>query len=191
MLHALQLTSLRSSSCTGASIPGRNAAKTPIQALTRGCKSPARRAKSALPSSSSLRSVSSISSLCPTYYSRKSYHVSTSPISTRTASVLFQSLSFCYCAESCLSNPLMSDEFTTAKAKSTTESVQVGEKQTKKVTLIIDSSPLIFQAFHAIPTLGNGVPLNAVYGFLRSLIKLIREIPCTNLSTSDLKEVRF
>jgi DNA polymerase-1 len=51
------------------------------------------------------------------------------------------------------------------------------EAQARKRTLLIDASPLIFRAFHSVPILGGAVPLNAVYGFLRTLLKLMRENP--------------
>jgi 5'-3' exonuclease len=60
--------------------------------------------------------------------------------------------------------------------------VQV-EESSKKRTLLIDASPLIYRAFHGVPALDKGTPLNAVYGFLRTLLKLMRENKFDNLGT--------
>ena len=44
---------------------------------------------------------------------------------------------------------------------------------------IIDGSSLLYRAFYALPptmTSPDGVPTNAVYGFLRMLLSLYREL---------------
>ncbi|MBE9531675.1 MAG: DNA polymerase I, partial [Proteobacteria bacterium] len=47
----------------------------------------------------------------------------------------------------------------------------------KKTFILIDGSNCFYRAFHAIPEFSNssGVPTNAVYGFTRTLKKLIKE----------------
>ena len=48
----------------------------------------------------------------------------------------------------------------------------------KKKLVIIDGSSLLYRAFYALPLLTNeeGVYTNAVYGFLRMLLKLYGEL---------------
>src|SRR5215469_18336550 len=42
---------------------------------------------------------------------------------------------------------------------------------------LVDGSGYIFRAFHALPQLNNsrGLPTNAVYGFVRMLLKLLKD----------------
>ena len=51
------------------------------------------------------------------------------------------------------------------------------EGETRKRTLLIDASPFIFKAFSVVPILNDSAPLNAVHGFIRTLLKLVREHP--------------
>ncbi|XP_049849216.1 uncharacterized protein LOC126318245 [Schistocerca gregaria] len=45
---------------------------------------------------------------------------------------------------------------------------------TKKKILLIDAYPMLYRAYYSIPALGQK-PLNAVYGFLVSFLKIVRE----------------
>lgn len=66
------------------------------------------------------------------------------------------------------------------------------EKEQKFV--IIDSNALVHRAFHALPELStkSGVQINAVYGFLLALIKLIKELhPNYLVATFDLAGPTF
>ncbi len=51
------------------------------------------------------------------------------------------------------------------------------EEKTKKTVYLIDGSSYIYRAFHAIRGLSNskGLPTNAVFGFTRMLLKLVKE----------------
>ena len=71
----------------------------------------------------------------------------------------------------------------TAKKSAAASTSVSPEAQARKRTLLIDASPLIFRAFHSVPILGGAVPLNAVYGFLRTLLKLMRENPSDYIGT--------
>lgn len=50
--------------------------------------------------------------------------------------------------------------------------------QNKKLLLVIDSSALIYRAYHAVPswTSRDGEQINAVYGFLMTFFRIIREL---------------
>ncbi|MEK7773711.1 MAG: DNA polymerase I [Deltaproteobacteria bacterium] len=65
----------------------------------------------------------------------------------------------------------------------------------KKSLFIIDGSALIYRAFHAIPsTFSNskGMPVNAVYGFTRSLLKIIKDFAPEYICVSfDVKGPSF
>ncbi len=55
---------------------------------------------------------------------------------------------------------------------------KTGNKKSEKKLLIIDGSSCIYRAFHAIPvfTTRGGVPTNAVYGFVQTIRKLLKDI---------------
>lgn len=56
--------------------------------------------------------------------------------------------------------------------------IKVMEKPAREKIYLIDGSSIIYRAFHAIPaTLSNskGLPTNAIYGFLQSLLKIIKD----------------
>ena len=50
--------------------------------------------------------------------------------------------------------------------------------------ILVDGSGYIFRAFHALPPLSNsrGMPTNAVYGFTRMLVKLLKEARPTHIA---------
>lgn len=63
------------------------------------------------------------------------------------------------------------------------------EGETRKRTLLIDASPFIFKAFSVVPILNDSAPLNAVHGFIRTLLKLVREHPSDYIGT--LKRLKY
>jgi DNA polymerase I len=54
----------------------------------------------------------------------------------------------------------------------------------RKTLYLIDGSGYIFRAFHALPPLNNshGLPTNATYGFIRMLLKLLKEARPTHIA---------
>ena len=58
---------------------------------------------------------------------------------------------------------------------------------------IIDGSSLLYRAFYALPptmTSPDGVPTNAVYGFLRMLLSLYRELDPAYVAVTFDKRVQ-
>ena len=49
--------------------------------------------------------------------------------------------------------------------------------ESKRDLILVDGSGYVFRAFHALPELNNsrGMPVNAVYGFIRMLMKLLKD----------------
>jgi DNA polymerase I len=54
----------------------------------------------------------------------------------------------------------------------------------RRTLYLVDGSGYIFRAFHALPHLNNsrGLPTNAVYGFIRMLLKLLKEARPTHIA---------
>ena len=66
--------------------------------------------------------------------------------------------------------------------------------QDKKQLLLIDGTAYIYRAFHAIPHLSNskGLPTNAVYGFTRMLLKVIKDFKTDHMAVAfDVKGPSF
>ena len=66
--------------------------------------------------------------------------------------------------------------------------------QPKKQLLLIDGTAYIYRAFHAIPHLSNskGLPTNAVYGFARMLLKVIKDFKTDHIAVAfDVKGPSF
>lgn len=63
-------------------------------------------------------------------------------------------------------------------AKHSTDSLTLPPMAAKKKFLLVDAHALIHRAFHALPplTTKEGIPVGAVYGFLRILMSSLREI---------------
>ncbi|HKZ46726.1 MAG TPA: 5'-3' exonuclease H3TH domain-containing protein, partial [Thermodesulfobacteriota bacterium] len=64
----------------------------------------------------------------------------------------------------------------------------------KKQLLLIDGTAYIYRAFHAIPHLSNskGLPTNAVYGFARMLLKVIKDFKTDHIAVAfDVKGPSF
>src|SRR5262249_23095996 len=49
--------------------------------------------------------------------------------------------------------------------------------EARRNLVLVDGSGYVFRAFHALPQLNNsrGMPVNAVYGFIRMLMKLLKD----------------
>ena len=48
----------------------------------------------------------------------------------------------------------------------------------RKQLILVDGSGYIFRAFHALPPMNtsHGLPTQAVYGFIRMLLKLLKDV---------------
>src|SRR5258706_15778392 len=55
---------------------------------------------------------------------------------------------------------------------------------TRKQLILVDGSGYIFRAFHALPQMktSRGLPTNAVYGFVRMLLKLLKDSRPTHIA---------
>jgi DNA polymerase-1 len=54
----------------------------------------------------------------------------------------------------------------------------------RRTLVLVDGSGYVFRAFHALPELNNsrGMPVNAVYGFIRMLMKLLKDTRPTHIA---------
>ncbi len=54
----------------------------------------------------------------------------------------------------------------------------------RRSLVLVDGSGYVFRAFHALPQLNNsrGLPVNAVYGFIRMLMKLLKDTRPTHIA---------
>jgi len=57
------------------------------------------------------------------------------------------------------------------------QGVQQGVQEQRRTLYLVDGSGYVFRAFFALPQLNNsrGMPTNAVYGFIRMLLKLLKQ----------------
>jgi len=64
------------------------------------------------------------------------------------------------------------------------ETVEASMAEERRTLYLIDGSGYIFRAFHALPRLNNsrGLPTNATYGFIRMLLKLLKEARPTHIA---------
>ena len=56
--------------------------------------------------------------------------------------------------------------------------------EARRSLVLVDGSGYIFRAFHALPELNNsrGLPVNAIYGFIRMLMKLLKDTRPTHIA---------
>jgi DNA polymerase-1 len=66
--------------------------------------------------------------------------------------------------------------------------------EARRVLVLVDGSGYVFRAFHALPELNNsrGMPVSAVYGFIRMLMKLLKDVRPTHIAVVfDTKKKTF
>ena len=56
--------------------------------------------------------------------------------------------------------------------------------EVRRNLVLVDGSGYVFRAFHALPELNNssGLPVNAIYGFIRMLMKLLKDTRPTHIA---------
>src|SRR5215472_9566669 len=56
--------------------------------------------------------------------------------------------------------------------------------EVRRNLILVDGSGYVFRAFHALPELNNsrGLPVNAIYGFIRMLMKLLKDTRPTHIA---------
>jgi len=56
--------------------------------------------------------------------------------------------------------------------------------EARKELILVDGSGYVFRAFHALPQMNNsrGMPTNAAFGFIRMLLKLLKEVRPTHIA---------
>jgi len=60
----------------------------------------------------------------------------------------------------------------------------------RKQLILVDGSGYIFRAFHALPPMNtsHGLPTQAVYGFIRMLLKLLKDVRPSHIATARDRE---